>query len=108
VRVTIDGMPSAAFLAGAGLGVFVAAQVGPISLLCARTALRGRFAAALAVGLGAATSDLLYACLVVRATGMVLLGRRLSDGALRPADVLAGLGMVGFGGLLAVRTAQGS
>jgi threonine/homoserine/homoserine lactone efflux protein len=207
-------MPTAAFLTGAGLGAFVAAQVGPISLLCARAALRGRLSTALAVGLGAAAIDLLYACLGVAgagivlraaavrlllgltgatvlgvlgartlwtayrvrvgdesegevatpraafrtavvatasnpltiaswgavfaaastaavattgpgavamlagvglgsltwfaalAVGLALLGRRLSDRALRLADVLAGLGMIGFGGLLAVRTVQ--
>jgi threonine/homoserine/homoserine lactone efflux protein len=207
-------VPLSAFVAGAGLGLFVAAQVGPISLLCARTALRGRLAAALAVGLGAAVVDLVYACLGVAgagivlratavrlllglvgatvlgvlgartlwtawriragaevpgevatpraafgtavvatasnpltiascgaifaaastaavattgpavaamlagvglgsvgwfgvlATGLALVGRRLPDRALRLADVLAGLGMVGFGGLLAVDTVR--
>jgi hypothetical protein len=34
----------AAFAAGFGLGFIVAAQIGPISLLCIRSVLRDRFA----------------------------------------------------------------
>jgi threonine/homoserine/homoserine lactone efflux protein len=54
-----------AFLAGLGLGLFVAAQVGPVSLLCIRTATRSGFRSGLSVGLGAAIIDLLYATLGV-------------------------------------------
>jgi len=61
-----------ALLAGLGLGLAVAAEVGPIWLLCARTALRGRLTAALAVGLGAATIDFLYACLGVAGAAQLL------------------------------------
>lgn len=50
-------------LAGLGLGLFVAAQVGPVSLLCVRTALRQGLLPGLAVGLGAALVDLAYATL---------------------------------------------
>ena len=39
-----------ALLTGLGLGVLVAAQVGPVSLLCVRTTLRYGFAPGLAVG----------------------------------------------------------
>jgi putative LysE/RhtB family amino acid efflux pump len=41
----------------------VAAQVGPISLLCIRSVLRGRIAVGIAIGLGAAVIDALYAAL---------------------------------------------
>jgi putative LysE/RhtB family amino acid efflux pump len=51
----------AAFAAGFGLGFVVAAQVGPISLLCMRSVLRGRFLIGVAIGAGAAVIDALYA-----------------------------------------------
>jgi putative LysE/RhtB family amino acid efflux pump len=53
----------AALWTGIALGFVVAAQVGPIWLLCARTTLRVGAASGLAIGLGAATVDLLYAAL---------------------------------------------
>ncbi|GAA3393460.1 LysE family translocator [Cryptosporangium minutisporangium] len=52
-----------AALAGLGLGLFVAAQVGPVSLLCVRTVLRYGLAPGLAIGLGAALVDMAYATL---------------------------------------------
>lgn len=52
-----------AALAGLGLGLFVAAQIGPVSLLCVRTVLRHGLAPGLAVGLGAAVVDVSYAFL---------------------------------------------
>jgi putative LysE/RhtB family amino acid efflux pump len=82
----------AAIAAGFGLGLAVAAEVGPIWLLCARTALRGRLRAALGVGLGAATVDLLYACLGVAGAAQLL-----RFGALRVA-----LGVVGSVVLVAI------
>ena len=53
----------AAFATGFVLGLVVAAQVGPISLLCIRSVLRGRFAVGVAIGAGAAVVDALYAAL---------------------------------------------
>ncbi|HWL37938.1 MAG TPA: LysE family transporter [Frankiaceae bacterium] len=53
----------AAFWTGTALGFFVAAQVGPVWLLCARTTLRAGFASGFGIGLGAAIVDLLYAAL---------------------------------------------
>jgi len=53
----------AAFATGFLLGLVVAAQVGPISLLCIRSVLRGRFAVGVAIGAGAAVIDALYAAL---------------------------------------------
>jgi putative LysE/RhtB family amino acid efflux pump len=52
-----------ALAAGFGLGFVVAAQVGPVSLLCMRSVLRGRFALGVAIGAGAAVIDALYASL---------------------------------------------
>lgn len=46
---------------GVLLGAFVAAQVGPVSLLCIRTATRSGFRPAVAIGAGAATVDVVYA-----------------------------------------------
>jgi len=82
MAVMVDG---AGLLAGFGLGFFVAAQVGPIWLLCARTALRFGLAPALAVGLGAALVDVLYACLGVAGAA----------GVLRVTGLRVGLGLVG-------------
>jgi threonine/homoserine/homoserine lactone efflux protein len=47
------------------LGGFVAAQVGPVSLLCIRTSTRSGFRPGVAVGMGAALVDLAYALLGV-------------------------------------------
>jgi putative LysE/RhtB family amino acid efflux pump len=48
---------------GLGLGLFVGVQPGPVSLLCARSVLRGAFATGVAIGAGAAVIDVLYASL---------------------------------------------
>jgi threonine/homoserine/homoserine lactone efflux protein len=55
----------AALLTGLGLGLFVAAQVGPIWLLCARSSLRYGARSGLAIGAGAAIIDFTYAVLGV-------------------------------------------
>ncbi len=44
---------------GFGLGFFVGAQPGPVSLLCIRSVLRGALASVIAIGAGAALIDLL-------------------------------------------------
>jgi threonine/homoserine/homoserine lactone efflux protein len=49
--------------AGVVLGFLVAAQIGPISLLCVRSVLRGRWAVGLGIGYGAALVDTVYAAL---------------------------------------------
>src|SRR5512132_1684102 len=48
-------------IVGFGLGLFVGAQPGPVSLLCIRSVLRGPLGAGIAIGAGAALIDLLYA-----------------------------------------------
>jgi putative LysE/RhtB family amino acid efflux pump len=52
-----------ALVVGFGLGLFVGAQPGPVSLLCVRSVLRGALATGLAIGAGAAVIDFLYASL---------------------------------------------
>jgi threonine/homoserine/homoserine lactone efflux protein len=52
-----------ALAVGFGLGLFVGAQPGPVSLLCVRSVLRGRVTTGVAIGAGAAMIDLLYAAL---------------------------------------------
>jgi putative LysE/RhtB family amino acid efflux pump len=75
---------------GFGLGFVVAAAIGPISLLCIRTVLRGALGAGVAIGAGAAVVDATYA----------LLGA-LGAGQLLEVDALAlGLGLVGAGVLV--------
>lgn len=74
---------SAPLLAGLGLGVFVAAQVGPVSLLCIRTSTRSGFRPGAAVGAGAALVDLSYAALGVLGAASVV--------QLTPVRLLLGL-----------------
>lgn len=82
----------AALSSGLALGFLVAAQVGPIWLLCARTALRHGLAGGLAVGLGAALVDTAYACLGVAGMARLLELPRLS----------VGLGLAGAAALLVI------
>ncbi len=78
---------------GFGLGLFVGAQPGPVSLLCIRSVLRGAFASGIAIGAGAALIDLLYAAL-----GLAGAATLLEADALRVAFGLFGalvLGVIG-------------
>jgi putative LysE/RhtB family amino acid efflux pump len=61
-----------AFFAGLGLGLLVAAQVGPIWILCVRSVLRGTAAVGIAIGAGAAVIDALYAALGVLGASALL------------------------------------
>lgn len=61
-----------ALAVGFGLGFVVAAAIGPISLLCMRTVLRGSFAGGVAIGAGAAVVDASYAALGAVGAGQVL------------------------------------
>jgi threonine/homoserine/homoserine lactone efflux protein len=73
---TLRAMSS--LLLGFGLGFVVAAAIGPISLLCIRSVLRGRLAVGIAIGAGAAVVDATYAAL-----GIVGVGSLLTIDALR-------------------------
>jgi len=83
-----------AAVAGFALGFVVAAQVGPISLLCMRSVLRGRFAVGVAIGAGAAVIDALYAALGAAGAGALLQidAVRLALG-ITGACVLAAIGL---------------
>ena len=63
---------SAALVTGLGLGLLVAAQVGPLWLLCARSSLRHGFLVGLAIGAGVAVVDLTYATLGAAGAARVL------------------------------------
>jgi threonine/homoserine/homoserine lactone efflux protein len=79
---------------GFGLGLAVAAVVGPISLLCMRTVLRGSLAGGIAIGAGAAVIDASYATL-----GSLGAGRLLDFGGLRLAIGLIGCAVLAVLGL---------
>ncbi|WP_046868562.1 LysE family translocator [Microvirga massiliensis] len=58
-------LPLAAFLAGAGVGLTVAAPIGPMGLLCIQRTLALGLAAGLVVGLAAATVRAAYGILAI-------------------------------------------
>jgi threonine/homoserine/homoserine lactone efflux protein len=91
---------TAALVAGLGLGAFVAAQVGPVSLLCIRTSTRSGFASGWAVGAGAALVDLGYAALGVAGAASVV---QLTP--VRLALGLAGAAVLLFMGLRTLQAA---
>lgn len=64
------------FLAGFGIGLIVAAQVGPVTLLIVRTVLRGGRAVVVGLAMAAAVAsiDLLYAAVGLAGIGRVLEG----------------------------------
>jgi putative LysE/RhtB family amino acid efflux pump len=78
-------------LVGFGLGLFVGAQPGPVSLLCVRSVLRGALASGIAIGAGAAVIDLLYAGL-----GLAGAASLLEAEALRVAFGITGALVLGF------------
>jgi len=83
-----------AVLTGFGLGFAVAAAVGPISLLCMRTVLRGATGAGVAIGAGAAVIDASYAAL-----GSAGAGQLLEIDALRTTLGIAGCAVLAWFGL---------
>jgi putative LysE/RhtB family amino acid efflux pump len=91
---------TAALLAGCGLGFLVAAQVGPIWLLAARSVILGRLITGIMIGLGAATIDMAYGALGLAGAASLL----------RISGLRLGLGLLGAAvlitlGALALRTA---
>jgi putative LysE/RhtB family amino acid efflux pump len=61
-----------ALVLGVGLGLFVGAQPGPVSLLCIRSVVRGPLVTGIAIGAGAAVIDALYAVLGVAGAAALL------------------------------------
>ena len=90
-----------ALLTGLALGLAVAAQVGPISLLLVRTVLRGATAAGLAIGLGAAVVDVAYA-----AAGSAGAAGLLEVDTMRTALGLVGSAVLVVLGLRALQAAR--
>ena len=82
-------------LIGLGLGFFLAAQVGPVTLLIVRSVLRGGRAVAVGVAMAAAVAsiDVLYAALGLAGAGQLLgaSAARLAFGLLSAA-ILVGVG----------------
>lgn len=85
---------TAAFTTGFGLGFLVAAQVGPVWLLCVRSVLRGRTATGLAIGAAAALVDTAYAALGVAGAATIL----------EIAGLRIGLGLIGASFLVYIGT----
>ena len=82
-------------LVGFGLGLFVAAQIGPVSLLIVRSAVRGNFRIGFAMGAAVALVDLGYAALGIAGVARALEstdGVRVALGFVGAA-VLAALGL---------------
>lgn len=101
-----------AVLTGFGLGLFVAAQIGPVSLLIVRSVVRGNFRIGVAMAAAVALVDLGYAAL-----GLAGVGRALQEtGSVRTvfgfvgAAVLIALGLramwIGFRARFGLETAE--
>jgi threonine/homoserine/homoserine lactone efflux protein len=86
-------------LVGFGLGFLVAVQLGPMSLFLIRSTLRRGWAVGLAVGAGIALGSATW--VTVLASAVAIIRRAAGPRAVRAADTVAGVGLVGFGGALA-------
>jgi putative LysE/RhtB family amino acid efflux pump len=94
-----------ALLVGFGLGFFVAAQLGPLSLFLIRSTLRGRLAVGLAIGAGIAIVDLLYAAAgAAGAAGILTIDALRTTLGLLGAAVLVTLGIKTLWSALRVRS----
>lgn len=97
-------MDAAAWLSGLGLGVALAAPVGPVNLLCMRrTALDG-WRAGFATGAGAAAADVLLGTLVLGGVSAVSAALLAHAPALRS---VGGVGLVLFGIALGILPGSG-
>jgi threonine/homoserine/homoserine lactone efflux protein len=81
-----------ALLTGFSLGFLVAAQIGPIWLLAARSVILGRLITGIMIGLGAATIDTAYGALGLAGVA----------GLLRIPGLRLGLGLLGAAVLIAL------
>jgi putative LysE/RhtB family amino acid efflux pump len=97
---------------GFGLGLFVAAQIGPVSLLIVRSVLRGNFRIGLAMASAVALVDVTYAALGIAGLGRALertQGAELAFGIVGGA-VLIALGLrtiwIGFRARFGLETAE--
>jgi threonine/homoserine/homoserine lactone efflux protein len=81
-----------ALFTGFGLGFLVAAQVGPVWLLAARSVILGRLITGIMIGLGAATIDMAYGALGLAGAASLL----------RIPGLHLGLGLTGAAALTAL------
>jgi len=91
------------FLRGRGIGLAIAAPVGPIGVLCIRRTLRDGRLAGFVSGLGAATADGLYGA--IAAFGLTA----VSDVLVRnqtPLRLVGGLFLLGLGGRILLTAAR--
>jgi putative LysE/RhtB family amino acid efflux pump len=100
------------FFVGYGLGLFVAAQIGPVSLLIVRSVVRGNFRIGFAMATAVAVVDLGYAALGLAGVGRLLEENdavRLTFGFVGAA-VLVALGLrtmwIGFRARFGLETAE--
>ncbi|MGW1765215.1 LysE/ArgO family amino acid transporter [Streptomyces sp. NPDC002073] len=89
-----------ALVAGLGLGFLVALPLGPIGLLCVRSVLSNGLVPGIAIGLGAALVDAVYAAL-----GLAGVGKLLDVPVLRTTLGLAGAVVMAYLGFRSVRSA---
>jgi threonine/homoserine/homoserine lactone efflux protein len=82
------------FAQGVGVGVVVAAAVGPITLLCLRRTLIDGFAAGLASGLGVAAADAVFGA--IAAFGLAFAAGAIEGGS-RWLGLIAGVVLIGLG-----------
>jgi threonine/homoserine/homoserine lactone efflux protein len=82
------------FFTAAGVGLAIAAPVGPMGMLCIRRTLTGGPRAGLAIGLGIATGDALYG--LIAALGLVSISQFMLAYD-RPLHLLAGLFLLYLG-----------
>ena len=103
--------PTAALLAGLALGIVIAMQVGPVSLLVVETSVVAGRRAGVAAGMGVATADLTFAAAAAitgGAAGAALAGRA-HEIRLLGAAVLTAIAVSGLAGMLrAGRRAEGA
>lgn len=96
---------SAPLLAGAVLGLSVAAPFGPVSLICVQNSLAGGCRRGMVAGLGAATAHGLFATVAVSGAGIAAMFLTPWAGALRLASALVLL-VLGVRTLLRARAAR--
>jgi threonine/homoserine/homoserine lactone efflux protein len=82
------------FFTAAGVGLAIAAPVGPMGMLCIRRTLTGGPRAGLAIGFGIATGDAVYG--MIAALGLVGISRFMLEYD-RPLHLLAGLFLLYLG-----------
>jgi threonine/homoserine/homoserine lactone efflux protein len=94
--------PTAALLAGLALGIVIAMQVGPVSLLVVETSVVAGRRAGVAAGMGVATADMTFAAAAAATGGAAgaALAARAHEIRILGAAVLAVIAIGGLAGVL--------